>query len=190
MKTLVLGLGNTILTDDGVGIYVTRQVANTYPNNGVTFAEASVGGLRLLGMIAGYDHVIMVDAIQTGGQPGLVHRLHPQDLRSTMHASSSHDLSLAGALALGRELDMSLPQDEDITILAVEVEDVWTFGEGCTEHVEAAIPAAANMLQKEILSASNEAWDEDESVPFASIAQMQQAASQWNSPSESWTRTR
>jgi hydrogenase maturation protease len=66
MKTLVLGLGNPILTDDKVGIHVVRAAAgHCSPANGVTFAEASVGGLRLLDLLAGYDRAVMVDAIQT-----------------------------------------------------------------------------------------------------------------------------
>jgi hydrogenase maturation protease len=157
MKTLVLGLGNTILSDDGVGIHVVREVAASCPSAGVTFAEASVGGLRLLELLAGHDRVIMVDAIQTpGGRPGDLRRLHPNDLRASMHAGSSHDLSLPGALALGRSLGLPLPRDEDFTILAVEAEDVLTFGETCTERVQAAIPTAASRVMEEIHCTASE----------------------------------
>ena len=62
---MVLGLGNPILSDDGVGIYVVRAVAAQCQLDDVTFTEASVGGLRLLDVIAGYERVIVVDAIQT-----------------------------------------------------------------------------------------------------------------------------
>ncbi|MBS3784838.1 MAG: hydrogenase maturation protease, partial [Anaerolineae bacterium] len=65
MKTLVLGMGNTILCDDGVGIYVVREVADRFQQEQVDFSEASVGGLRILDVIGGYERVIMVDAIQT-----------------------------------------------------------------------------------------------------------------------------
>ncbi len=144
MKTLVLGLGNPILTDDGVGIYVVRKVAARYRGDDVTFAEASIGGLRLLEIIAGYERVILVDAIRTpGGKPGDVYGLSLGDLRASLHAGSTHDLSLGGALALGRAMGMMLPGDEAIVIVAVEVEDVLTFGEECTPGVAAAIPRVA-----------------------------------------------
>ena len=65
VKTLVVGLGNPILTDDGVGIYVARAAAERCQRDNVTFAEASVGGMRLLDVLKGYERVIMVDAIQT-----------------------------------------------------------------------------------------------------------------------------
>jgi hydrogenase maturation protease len=149
MRTLVLGLGNPILTDDGVGIHVVRAAAARYaPASGATFAEASVGGLRLLDLLTGYARVILVDAIQTReGQPGKIHRLGLQQLPSLLHSGSTHDLSLPAALELGRRLGMKLPRDEDLTILAIEVEDVLSFGESCTPAVaEAILPAAEATL--------------------------------------------
>jgi hydrogenase maturation protease len=152
MKTLVLGLGNPILTDDGVGIHVVRAAASRCPPfNNVVFAEASVGGLRLLDLLAGYERVIMVDAIQTrGGEPGEIYRLGPGDLQASLHSGSTHDLSLPGALVLGRRLDMKLPDDKDLIILAVEVEDVLTFGETCTPAVARAIPHAVELILAEL----------------------------------------
>lgn len=154
-RTLVLGLGNPILSDDGVGIHVVRLIAEhitqhaTHPP--VDVAEASVGGLRLLEVIAGYERLIIVDAIQTpGGRPGDVYRLRPDDLRASLHSGSTHDLTLRGALTLGRQLGMSLPADEAITILAVEVEDVLTFGETCTPQVHAAIPRIVKTVLDEV----------------------------------------
>jgi hydrogenase maturation protease len=156
MKVLVLGLGNPILTDDGVGIYVARAVAQRCSRSDITFAEASVGGLRLLEIIAGYERVIIVDAIRTtGGQPGDLYRLHPSDLHISLHVGSTHDLSLVGALALGRGLNIPLAQDEAITIWAVEVEDVTTFGETCTPRVQAAIPRVAQMVHHEVISSTD-----------------------------------
>jgi hydrogenase maturation protease len=151
LKTLVLGLGNPILTDDGIGIHVVRELmARSLPDN-VTCAEASVGGLRLLEVLAGYERVILVDAIQTrDGKPGDIHRLHANDLRASLHAGSTHDLSLAGALRLGRSMGMALPEDKSIVIIAVEVEDVLTFDEKCTPAVAAAISRAAEAVLAEL----------------------------------------
>jgi hydrogenase maturation protease len=164
----VLGLGNPILTDDGVGIHVARAVAARLRSQpelaaGAGFAEASVGGLRLLELLAGYERVILVDAIQTSdGLPGDIRRFSLGEPRAaggvdptfslypncggTLHAGSTHDLSLQGALAWGRQNGMALPADEDILIVAVEAEDVLTFGETCTSAVAAAIPTAADFV--------------------------------------------
>jgi hydrogenase maturation protease len=163
LKTLVVGLGNPILTDDGVGIYVVRDAAARCRRSDVTFAEASVGGLRLLDRLAGHERIIIVDAIQTrGGQPGDIYRfkqtsgngrlrpLHPDDFCASLHSGSTHDLSLCGALALGRGMGMVLPADEDILIIAIEVEDVLNFGEQCTPAVAAAVPCAVEAVLDEL----------------------------------------
>jgi hydrogenase maturation protease len=147
LKTLVLGLGNPILTDDGVGIHVVRQVAAACSRPDVAFAEAAVGGLRLLELIAGYDRLILVDAIQTpDGRPGQIHRLTLGDLRTPRHAGSTHDLSFREAIAWGRRLGLALPADEAIAIVAIEAEDVLSFGESLTPAVAAAVAPAAQMV--------------------------------------------
>ena len=154
MKTLLLGLGNPILTDDGVGVYVVRATAARRSGEGVDFHEASIGGLRLWEVIAGYDRLILVDAILTpNGAPGQIHRLTPDDLRTSLHAGSTHDLSFQGALAWGRRMGMALPPDDAITIIAVEAEDVLTFGEMLTPAVAAALPDAVGAVLTEL------AWD-------------------------------
>jgi hydrogenase maturation protease len=151
LSILVLGLGNPILTDDGVGIYVARAVAERWQQDGVAFAEASVGGLRLLDTLTGFRQVILIDAIQTrDGEAGDIYRLHPNDLRASLHAGCTHDLSLPGALAFGRGTGMALPDDEDIVIFAIEVEDVLTFGESCTRAVAEAIPRAVDAVLAEL----------------------------------------
>ncbi len=151
MKTLVLGLGNAIVTDDGVGIHVVREVASRLADHvscaDLTLAQSSLGGLRLLDIMAGHSHAVIVDAIQTrGGRPGDVYQLQIDDLQGTMHSGSTHDLSLPDALALGRALGMSLPPKEAIVLIAVEVEEVLDFGETCTPAVMEAIPSAVDAV--------------------------------------------
>ena len=148
-KTLILGLGNPILTDDGVGIHVVRALrARTLPP-GVLFAEAGIGGLRLLEEIAGYERVILVDAILTpGGRPGEITLLEPRDLRTSLHSGSAHDLSFTAALELGRELGMDIPEDPHIKIVAIQAEDVQTLGEKMTPAVEASISGAVETVMK------------------------------------------
>jgi len=140
VQTLILGLGNPLLTDDAVGILAARRLAQCLGNRAdVTIEEASVGGLQLAEMLAGYDRAILIDAICTpGGVPGTVYRLSPADFRGSPRAAGLHDMSFAEALALLRGLGTALP--EEIVILAVEAADVTTFGEECTPMVAQAIP--------------------------------------------------
>jgi hydrogenase maturation protease len=149
VKTLVLGLGNPILSDDAVGIRVVEELEGKVDRQEVTLIETSVAGLGLLDLLTGYDRAIIIDAIQTvGGQAGQIYRLDPEALDFTRHSASPHDVNLATALELGKRLEMSLPQQ--IVILAIEVADASTFSEECTPEVRRAIPACAAMVIQEI----------------------------------------
>jgi hydrogenase maturation protease len=151
MKTLVLGLGNPILSDDGVGIRVAQEVGKQLNDPQVTVAETSEAGLRLLDSIVSYDKVIIIDAVQTEkGQAGQIYRMEPQDFSATKHPSSSHQINLATALELGKMLNLAMPQK--ITIFTVEAKDITSFNEKCTPEVEQAIPEVVKMVLEELVS--------------------------------------
>jgi len=71
---------------------------------------------------------------------------HPGVWQSSLHSGSAHDLSLSGALQLGRKLGMDIPEDTAIKIIAIQVEDVQTLGEKLTPEVEAGIPQAVERI--------------------------------------------
>lgn len=145
MKTVVLGLGNPILCDDGVGPRVARELEGRVDPEKVSVLEAAVGGLALLDLIVGCDRAIIVDAIQTqDGKPGQIYRLAPDALDSTLHVASPHDVNFATALEFGRRLELPLPRE--IVIFAIEAADVTTFREDCTPQVASAIPVCAAMV--------------------------------------------
>lgn len=150
MKTLVLGLGNEILCDDGVGIYVARELKKALVDRkDISVAEASLAGLGLLDLLAGYHKAIVIDAIQTReGKPGQVYHLNSNDLAATRHTASTHNVNFASAIELGRKLGLSLPKE--IVIFAIEVADVTTFSEHCTAKVKKAIPKCVEMVLQEI----------------------------------------
>jgi hydrogenase maturation protease len=153
VKTLVLGLGNPILTDDGVGVKVAEAVRARLPEGApVEVAEVSVGGLTLMEAMVGYERAILIDAIQLpGDRPGKIRRMSLPDLEAispTQHSASPHDASLVTALRAGELLGLPLP--EEITIFAIQVQNVSDFSEEPTEAIAAAIPQAALAVLAEI----------------------------------------
>jgi len=146
MRTLVLGLGNPILSDDGVGIRVVEAVAEAADEGAdVQVETACVGGLRLMEQMIGWDRVILVDAMVSGEEPGTVRVTDPETF-PTFHSSCSHDTSLREALELGRSTGMHLPSPQHLRCVAVEAADVHTFSERCTPEVESAIPRAVERV--------------------------------------------
>ncbi len=160
MTTRIIGLGNPLLTDDGVGVLTARAVQEAlaaHPLPDVEVIEASVGGLRLMELMVGYRRVVLIDAWKDDSlPPGTVCRLSLSDLerrRPPQHLASAHDATLPTALAAGRRLGLDLP--EDIVIFAVTVGNVIDFGETPTPAVLAAVPQAAAAVLAELRARSS-----------------------------------
>lgn len=145
-KTLILGLGNLIFGDDGVGLKVAREIRKTWPQApGIDIQEASLGGLALLDLIAGYDRVIIVDAIITKkNRPGYVYKLNLEDLGNVSDVYGSHVLDLRTVVELGKILGHKIPGT--IHIYAVEIKDNTQFSEHLSPVIEEAIPLIAAQI--------------------------------------------
>ena len=150
MKILVLGLGNPILTDDGVGIYVARELQKRSLPEGVVVEESSLSGFLLLDLLVDYQKAVIIDSIKTKeGKVGEIYRLTHEALKETVHLTSVHQLNLATILKLGDSMGLSVPGE--VVIYAIEVADNQTFSEGCTPLVQKAIPRAVRLVEKELL---------------------------------------
>jgi hydrogenase maturation protease len=134
-------LGNSILSDDAVGLRIARAVRTALlPHDRITALELEEMGLGLLDYIAGYRSLILVDAIQTGRVPaGHLHEFSG-DALETRRGGSPHFLGVADTLALGGLLGLRMP--EHVHVLAIEVEDPFTLGEELTPAVAAVLPVA------------------------------------------------
>ena len=141
MKTLVLGLGNPILGDDGVGLVVLERIRPLLKGRpDIDLGQDYWGGLRLMERLVGYDRAIIIDAIVSDQAVGTILSLTPDSI-PTQRSASSHDVTLATALKLGRHSGAHLPSDENIMLIAIEAGDVYTFSEQLSPEVEAAIPS-------------------------------------------------
>lgn len=145
MKTRVIGLGNTILRDDGVGVYVAREVARRAP--WVNVLETETAGFGLMEEMAGWERVILVDAIQFDGlEPGSVIQIDPRDLRTSLRLRSVHEIDLPTVLELGRRLGLEMPRE--VVVFGIQVEDACTFGEGLTEAASRGMDEAVAKILK------------------------------------------
>ncbi len=133
--TLILGIGNEILKDDGIGPKIVSRLAGEFPASDFDYQSASLGGLELVELIRGYQRVILIDAINTGqGQVGDVYFFTPQDFKETLHLSNLHDISFLQALELGRHINIPIP--EEIQIIAIEIREDKVFGEDFSPELQ------------------------------------------------------
>jgi len=141
----VIGLGNGILTDDAVGLHVARAVRRQLEQGagppGVDVVEAEVGGFALMELMAGWDAVVLVDAVQLEGvAAGSVVALEPSDLGVSLRLLAPHEIDLVTALAVGDRLGYPMPRR--VHIIGIQGADLSTFGEELTPQVQAAVPRA------------------------------------------------
>jgi hydrogenase maturation protease len=141
--TLVVGLGNPILGDDGVGWRVIDEL-DELDHEEASLQQACVGGVSLMELLVGYRRAIIVDAIiDPEDEPGSVWSkpLSAVETRVASHLDSTHDAPLPAAIEAGRAMGVDLPTDIKVVGVVIERGDV--FGEELSDVVAAAVPIAA-----------------------------------------------
>lgn len=160
MRIIIVGLGNPILGDDGVGWRVAEEVSarsgiplGDAPLPGlspptpdpVTIERYSLAGLSLMERLVGFDRVIIIDSLNTGRRKQgevVAFTLADMDDLTHGHSASAHDVSLKNALKMGRSMGEPLPDDAHVHIVAIEAQHVYDFKEELTPQIAAAVPNA------------------------------------------------
>lgn len=146
MKILILGVGNPILNDDVSGIVAARQIYEKVKSEGIFYAESSYAGWRLLDLFLGYDKVVIIDVIQTDKrQVGECYKIEPKNL--AINLQFSHGVGLLQSIELAKQNGWLLPNN--ISIYAVEVENVNEFGEKISPQVVKKMPEIVNKIIQE-----------------------------------------
>jgi len=149
MRTLILGVGSSILTDDAVGLIVARKLGERLAHrDDVDFGENEEAGFTLLEESIGYERLIVVDSILTGVAPGTVLRYDLSDLGRSIHSNSPHGLNLATVMAFGRTQGLDVP--DEVAIYAIEVVDTMTFGEELTPELAARVDGIVEEIVAEV----------------------------------------
>ena len=146
---LILGLGNPLRGDDGVGYEVVQALARQKLPGEVEVMDGGTPGVGLLRLIEGRRRVILVDAAEMGRPPGSVARFRPEEaaLAGSPGECSPHRSGVADALTLARALDLALPE---LVVFGVQPARVG-WGEGLSPEVQAAV---AHVVEAVILEAT------------------------------------
>lgn len=158
MRTIIIGLGNPILGDDGVGWKVVEEISKQLPGDvSVGIDCLSVGGIALMEYLIGYDRAIIVDAFIADAEDLgsiLIHKLEELTNYSAFHITSAHDTSLQNAIRLGKEMGAQLP--DEVIVIGIAIQRIQDFGEELSPLVkETVLPAAhivLNYLKENVTS--------------------------------------
>ena len=142
-------MGNPILSDDGVGIHVARELEKmALPD--VTVTELAASGLELLDLVLDHHEVVIIDAIQTkNGKPGNFYELEEKDFEKSIHGASPHGVNIATALALGRRI-VPDRMPKKVLFIAIEADDIVNVSERLTKKVQEAVPKVVEVVLKHI----------------------------------------
>ena len=151
MHTLVLGLGNTLLGDEGVGVHVIQNLQKDYADlDGVTFLDGGTLSFTLAGYIEETDNLIIIDAAQLNSSPGVISVYEGEDMDQFVTGNrnkSVHEVNITDILALAHLTD-HLPERRALIGIQPLVID---WSETLSELVEQAIPNVCNITRELIM---------------------------------------
>lgn len=147
-KTLVLGLGNILLKDEGIGVRAIEAIKERFIlPKGVECLDGGVAGLNLLPVIAGFDRLIIIDAVAKGSPPGTIERIRWREVKQVARlGATTHQIGAAELLSIA-EFQGGAPRS--IVIIGIAPLDV-SYGEEPTELIKASLPGLIDAVKAEL----------------------------------------
>ncbi len=149
-KTIVIGVGNLLLTDEGVGVHAIRELQKEKIPPGVELIDGGVAGIGLIDLFQGAEKLILIDAAEMALPPGTAVRFTPEEIRSRADAEpprfSSHEVGLLEVLELVGALGQCPPE---VVIIGIQPKEI-AWGTDLTPDVNASLPRVVSLVLEEI----------------------------------------
>jgi len=147
-RKLVIGMGNTLLKDEGVGVKCVEYLRNSGLNEGIKLVDGATLGFDLLEEMKGFEKVVIVDAVDMGKEPGHIAGF---DAEQTLSLSSDkkfslHEIGLADVIQVGKRIGYNF---SNVRIVGIQPGEV-SLGDSLSEAVMKKLPALAERVLKEI----------------------------------------
>ena len=146
MKTLILGVGNLLLKDEGIGIHAIRALENEILPPDVGLMDGGTGGLHLISWLQGYDRIIMIDATLDDNPPGTIRLIQPRYASDFPPLMSAHEIGLRDMIE-AMSLTGNLPEIRLIVISAADISEV---GTDLSPEIQAAIPEIVQLVKSQL----------------------------------------
>jgi len=148
MKIAILGVGNTLLKDEGIGVRVVRQLENDYTfPPGITLIDGGTDGPHLTSLMADFDEIIVIDAVEGGETPGTLYRFTLDQISFDIPTHLSiHEMGVLEAL---KEVRL-LGKEPIVNFIGVEPKDISPWGMELSPVVEEKVPEIITLVMKEL----------------------------------------
>lgn len=145
-KVIILGVGNLLLKDEGLGVHVVKEMENRKLPPGVEVIDGGTATMDLLSIIYESERIIVIDALTSGGEPGTIYRVVPEDLMTeTERPLSLHQVGLLEVLGMAEQLG----GHGKVVIIGVEPKEI-SWGTELTVEVEAKLPRVIEAVLEEL----------------------------------------
>ncbi len=146
MKTLILGVGNVLLRDEGVGIHTIHALEKESLPSGVDLLDGGTGGFHLVSWLEEYERIVMIDATLDDNPPGTIRVIHPHYASDFPPLMSAHEIGLRDMLDV-MQLTGTMPE---VLLVVISAADVSEVGMDLSPELEAVIPDIVRTV-KEII---------------------------------------
>ena len=144
--TVIIGIGNILLKDDGVGVYTIKQLENEKLPSTIELVDGGTSTLDTLGYFLDYNRIIVVDCLKAGYEPGTIYKINPEDIKDYKKENLSvHDVQILDVVKMANMLD-KFPK---VTIFGIEPEKICLDTE-MTETMKNKIPEIIKLLKIEL----------------------------------------
>ena len=142
-RILVLGIGNLLMGDEGVGVVAVHRLQGTPLPPGVTLLDGGTGSFQLLSWLAGQEAVILIDASADARPPGTVCVLEPRFASDFPRSLTAHDIGLRDLIEAASLLEALPP----VFLVTVSVAELQSMQIGLSEAVAASLPRIVEQVR-------------------------------------------
>lgn len=151
-KIVILGIGNLLLSDEGVGVHIVNELMKMELPSGVSVVEGGTDGFRLLNVITEADRLIVIDAVKGGAEPGSIYRFDIKDVRNCPSGfkSSVHQIGILEVI----DLSGLIGKTPHTTVLGIEPKSL-EMGMELSEKVKSKVPKIIDLICEELKKYNN-----------------------------------
>jgi len=144
---IVLGVGNELLSDEGFGVYVAKEMHHLELPSGVEVLEAGTEGFGLIHIISEADRLIVIDSIKGGTEPGTIYKFNIEDVTTSpdMFKTSVHQIGILEVI----NLSGLIGKTPETTVIGVEPKCIAT-GMELTPEIKAKVPRVIELVREEV----------------------------------------
>jgi len=144
--TVILGIGNILLQDDGVGVHVIKQLENEKLPSTIELVDGGTSTLDTLGLFLDYKKVIVVDCLRAGLEPGTIYKIKPEDIKNYKKENLSiHDVQILDVVRMANMMN----KYPEVIVFGIEPEKIAVDLE-MTQIMISKIPDIIHNIKKEL----------------------------------------